>query len=321
MIKHSLMALSEQGTQADIDILQDLYVEQWWIDALLANDTFHAIWHRQFFSHNYEVTAYEAILDLYVLTGNKTYYRAVLNAWQMLRDHWILPGGSFALNEGPYYPPGSYFIGFTGINVASAHRTDHESEHVDEIGESEHVHEQHAVGADGYFHSTCRFHPGAEEDPADTRPPLQRLRADAMLPAPASGGPNDNDPPTGELCGSVFWSFLNKRLHQLAPSEVFASEVERSIINVGIAALGDVGSGGEGPNGTGIRYFANQHKQKQNPSMQYAHAAGLVCVVSPAWHVCARVLFDAQCLLLRRSRISAVRIASAFPLHSKRERE
>jgi hypothetical protein len=33
----------------------------------------------------------------------------------MLREGWILPGGSFALNEGPYYPPGSYYIGFTGV--------------------------------------------------------------------------------------------------------------------------------------------------------------------------------------------------------------
>ena len=47
MIKHSLMALSQEGTQADVDILQKLYVEQWWIDALVRRDMFHAIWHRQ----------------------------------------------------------------------------------------------------------------------------------------------------------------------------------------------------------------------------------------------------------------------------------
>ena len=57
-------------------------------------------------SHNYEVTAFEALLDLYVLTGNATYATAVLNAWSMLREAFILPGGSFALNEGAYYPPG-----------------------------------------------------------------------------------------------------------------------------------------------------------------------------------------------------------------------
>ena len=49
MIKHSLMALTEAGTQADIDILEELYVEDWWLRALLAGDEYHAIWHRQFF--------------------------------------------------------------------------------------------------------------------------------------------------------------------------------------------------------------------------------------------------------------------------------
>lgn len=51
MIKHTLMALSEVGTQADIDIVRDHYAEDWWLQALLAMDPFHAIWHRQFFSH------------------------------------------------------------------------------------------------------------------------------------------------------------------------------------------------------------------------------------------------------------------------------
>jgi hypothetical protein len=41
----------------------------------------------------------------YVLTGNGTYLQAMLNAWGMLREHWILPGGSITINEGDYYPP------------------------------------------------------------------------------------------------------------------------------------------------------------------------------------------------------------------------
>ena len=85
IIKHTLMALSGAGTQADIDIVQDLYQEDWWLSALLARDPYHAIWHRQFFSHNYEITAYEAYLDMYVLTGNATYLDAMLSAWALLR--------------------------------------------------------------------------------------------------------------------------------------------------------------------------------------------------------------------------------------------
>jgi hypothetical protein len=49
MIKHTLLALSGMGTQADLDIMEDLYIEQWWISALLSMDLYHAIWHRQFF--------------------------------------------------------------------------------------------------------------------------------------------------------------------------------------------------------------------------------------------------------------------------------
>jgi hypothetical protein len=43
-----------------------------------------------------------------------------------------------------------------------------------------------------------------------------------------------------------------QRFHRLFPdNETFVWEIERSILNVGLAALGQPGSGGEGPNGTG----------------------------------------------------------------------
>ena len=93
MIKHSLMALSGAGTAADVQTAEALYVEDWWLHALIAEDLFHGIYHRQFFAHNYEVTAFEALLDLYVATGNATYLAATMGAWRMLREHWILPGG------------------------------------------------------------------------------------------------------------------------------------------------------------------------------------------------------------------------------------
>ncbi len=189
IIKHTLMALSPLGTQADVDIVTDLYQENWWLEALLAKDLYHAIWHRQFFSHNYEVTAYEAFLDMYVLTGNSTYLTAMLNAWEMLREHWILPGGSFALNEGSYYPPDSYYIGFTGTHIAAHPNHSHT-----------HAHEEEA--ADPYYHAKCMFRPG--EGLPEGTPPL--LSAAARQPASGSAGSSlgagSSDPPTGELCGA-----------------------------------------------------------------------------------------------------------------------
>lgn len=50
-VRSTLMALSPLGTQEDVDIVEGLYVEQWWLEALLAKDLYHGIWHRQFFAH------------------------------------------------------------------------------------------------------------------------------------------------------------------------------------------------------------------------------------------------------------------------------
>jgi uncharacterized protein len=87
----------------------------------------------------------------------------------------------------------------------------------------------------------------------------------------ATGGalgafPGADDPPTGELCGSVFWTLFNQRFHRLFPdNETFVGEIERSVMNVALAAISPPGvnAGGQGPGGTGIRYFQNLSKQKQ----------------------------------------------------------
>ena len=68
IVHQTQMALSEAGTQADVDLVQQLYEEPWWLAQLAARDP-GAIWHRQWWSHNYELTAIEAYLDMWVLTG------------------------------------------------------------------------------------------------------------------------------------------------------------------------------------------------------------------------------------------------------------
>jgi len=63
---------------------------------------------------------------------------------------------------------------------------------------------------------------------------------------------------TGELCGSVFWAFLNQRFHLLNPEEEkYVTEIEKSIYNVVIA--NQVGT-------KGIRYHAVlvDHKDLNN---------------------------------------------------------
>ena len=190
-IGHTRMAMSSMGTQADIDFMEKLFREDWWLAMLIARNT-SAIWARKWYPDNYEVTTLEAYLDLYTLTGNTTYLDAVFGGWEMFRDPingWMFPGGSFALNENFVYLPGSYPLEYNG------------------------------------------------------------------------GGWAVNNRPTGELCPSAFWTKLNQRFHRLYPNnETFVMEMERSLINVGIA--------GQGFNGTGVRYFARLHKNKATPDFK-----------------------------------------------------
>jgi Beta-L-arabinofuranosidase, GH127 len=187
MVHNTRMALSRVGTQRDVDVVIDLYLEQWWVDALAAQDP-SAIWMRHFYPHNYEITALEAILDIAVITGESRYLDAVMGAWKMFRSFWIHVGGSIAINEAQLYPPKSYFL--SPPNPDWEHPTPH---------------------------------------------------------------------PTGELCGSSFWIKLNQRLLQLFPDEeVYAAEIERSILNVVLASVSEDGSG--------IRYFARLHQHKDDAS-------------------------------------------------------
>ena len=109
MISSTRMYLSPLGNQGDLDLILKHYQEDWWLAQLLANDD-KAIYDRPE-SHCYETTAFEAYLDLYRITGNMKYLQAVLNAWEMLREKWEMPGGSWALCERRRYPPKSYQMG------------------------------------------------------------------------------------------------------------------------------------------------------------------------------------------------------------------
>ncbi len=64
----------------------------------------------------------------------------------------------------------------------------------------------------------------------------------------------------GELCGSSFWVFLNQRFQQLHPDdERFATEIEKSIYNVGIANQ---------DGGIGLRYHTILEGRKEKSTHQ-----------------------------------------------------
>lgn len=115
-IGHSRMAMSSQGTQADLDFLTNLFQEDWWLDMLAARNL-TAVYARKWYPDNYEVCVFECYLDMYSLTGKGKYLDAVLGGWAMYRDPsqgWMFPGGSVALNENYLYPPGSLPLEFEG---------------------------------------------------------------------------------------------------------------------------------------------------------------------------------------------------------------
>jgi len=109
MISSTRMYLSPLGKMDDIELIKNHYQEDWWLDQLISNDN-KAIYNRPE-AHCYEITAFEAYLDMYRITGESRYLEAVLNAWEMLRNNWQMPGGSFALCERKIYPPQSYLMG------------------------------------------------------------------------------------------------------------------------------------------------------------------------------------------------------------------
>lgn len=243
LIHSTRMALSPVGTRADVALLENLYIEPWWLEALAARDV-TVISHKLYDAHNYQLTGIEAYLDLYVLTGKQLYLDAVMGAWQLHRDPlhgFIHVGGSVAINEGGVYEPGSYWL--TGRYPISNKRRDamreargraagepsalaaphaHDHEHGHENGA--HAHGEHAHEHDAH---------GRE---------LQH---------------DWGQHPTGEFCGAVFWLKINQRLHRLTPdNETFVLEMEREVYNEGL--------GHQGKNGEGIRYFSNMDGVKEN---------------------------------------------------------
>eukprot|EP01051_Picozoa_sp_SAG22_P016064 SAG22_NODE_2198_length_2849_cov_1.186182_1_plen_390_part_00 len=305
---------SNAGTEADVELMKKLYVEDWWVEALASRDEFHGIWHRNFFTHNYEVRGLTGLTDLYVMTGNRTYLAAALGGWAMLRESWQHVGGSLAINENTYYPPKSYYLSYTSMGGGRLEPPPPPPTSALAAGTGSGIAGFRAEA--GVFCDTAdkgaavltataaacaaRVLAGAfgfQWDCNGTRPkPCIVLQSAAQcsslrpsgchsvvyinqtaavpprrgLPPPpppptppAPAFPEGPDHPTGELCGSAFFVQLNTKLHALFPeNETFAAEIEKTILNVGMAAI-DGAHNGRTP--VGIRYFANMHKSKQLP--------------------------------------------------------
>jgi uncharacterized protein len=173
MVANTRVCLSPVGKAADAQVIQRYYQEEAWLNGLARREK-EQVWQYPYDQpHCYLLTNLEAYLDMYLVTGERRYYDAVLGAWELFRTHWQHAGGSISIIEDQVDPPDS-----------------------------------------NYLHKR-----------------------------------------TGELCGSSFWVFLNQRFQLLNPAdERFASEIEKSIYNVGIANQ---------DGGMGIRYHTYLEGKKE----------------------------------------------------------
>jgi DUF1680 family protein len=130
--------LSTVGKPEDLLVAEKYYVCDWWIDELAAGRD-EAVWRYPLQNpHSYLITSFEAYLDHYFATGDKTYLDAMLGAWQLIHDKWEHVGGSIAICESKWsadekgnrsqgkndhaHPPHSYYLtsyGHTGETCGS----------------------------------------------------------------------------------------------------------------------------------------------------------------------------------------------------------
>jgi hypothetical protein len=256
IIHNTLMALSPVGTQADIDLVSQLYGEPWYLEALAALDL-NVIGHKLYFAHNYQLTAIEAYLDMYIITGDLKYLNAVFGAWAMHRDPlkgWIHSGGSLAINEGDTYEAGSYWLK-QGAPPQEGSPKKPEPRKRDwyrrERGRlaGEEIHEDYSHG-------------GKDDNINDVDQHVHHHHHHNHNHNHGEGSSWNDEFPTGEFCGAVFWLKLNQRLHRLYPdNETFVLEMEREVYNEGLAHQGPIVNG----TSTGIRYFSNLNGVKETP--------------------------------------------------------
>lgn len=110
MIANTRMYFTPAGKPEDIQIVQRYYQENYWLEGLAKKEDW-AVWQYPYDRpHCYELTAFEAYLDLYRATGERQYLTAMLGAWQLYRDNWIAIGGSSSIIEFDDDPPGSYYL-------------------------------------------------------------------------------------------------------------------------------------------------------------------------------------------------------------------
>jgi DUF1680 family protein len=108
MIANTRLYFTPVGKPADIQVIQQYFQENFWLDQLAARDD-RAIWQYPYDRpHCYLLTDLEAYLDLYCATGDPRYLNAVKGGWDLFHDKWENIGGTTSIIEYVVCPPRSY---------------------------------------------------------------------------------------------------------------------------------------------------------------------------------------------------------------------
>lgn len=106
MIANTRVSLSPVGRPDDVQVIQRYFEEPEFLKGIAARNE-DQIWQYPYDRpHCYLLTNLEAYMDLYLATGDRHYYDAVLGAWELYRQYWEQPGGSISIIEFHSDPPG-----------------------------------------------------------------------------------------------------------------------------------------------------------------------------------------------------------------------
>ena len=113
MIANTNVYLSEVGLPEDLDTAIDCYQENWRLAQFITGsvkgrDT--AVHMRPDEAHGYELTAIEAYMDLYRITGKPMYLNAVDGAHRLYKKKWQHVGGGIVMIELTEVYPGCYWL-------------------------------------------------------------------------------------------------------------------------------------------------------------------------------------------------------------------
>ena len=110
MIANTRLYFTAVGKPPDIQVIQQYFQENYWLDQLAARDD-RALWQYPYDRpHCYLLTDILAYLDVYRATGDPRYLNAVKGSWDLFHNKWENIGGTTSIIEYIVCPPKSYLL-------------------------------------------------------------------------------------------------------------------------------------------------------------------------------------------------------------------